>query len=204
MAAQKGGDIMTLGEKISALRAARGMKQDELAAALGVSRQSVSKWETGASVPELDRLVQLAGLFGVTLDELAGLEPPSPEPPPITITRPSARVIVGAVLLGVGLLWTLLYLALWRALPLLGLYLSFCGALCLLIKRRPGLVIGWLTLAALIPFTWRFTSIRMFSVFSPAYYKNTGLAAQLLSWAMWLYLAALTAVTARAAKRPRK
>ena len=196
---------MTLGEKISALRAARGMKQDELAAALGVSRQSVSKWETGASVPELDRLVQLAGLFGVTLDELAGLEPPSPKPPAaVTISRPPARVIVGAVLLGVGLLWTLLYLALWRVLPLLGLYLSFCGALCLLIKRRPGLVIGWLTLAALIPFTWSFTSIRMFSVFSPAYYKYTGLAAQLLSWAMWLYLAALIAVTALAAKRPRK
>ena len=50
IAAQKGGDIMTLGEKISALRAARGMKQDELAAALGVSRQSVSKWETGVSL----------------------------------------------------------------------------------------------------------------------------------------------------------
>ena len=156
---------MTLGEKISALRAARGMKQDELAA----------------------------------------VEPPSPEPPPaVTISRPPARVIVGAALLGVGLLWTLLYLALWRALPLLGLYLSFCGALCLLIKRRPGLVIGWLTLAALIPFTWRFTSIRMFGVFSPAYYKYTGLAAQLLSWAMWLYLAALISFTARAAKRPRK
>ena len=197
---------MTLGEKISALRAARGMKQDELAAALGVSRQSVSKWETDASVPELDKLVQLAGLFGVTLDELVGREPPSPEAPPaaVTVSRPPTRVIVGAVLLGAGLLWTLLYLALWSALPLLGLYLVLCGALCLLIKRRPGLVIGWLTLAALIPFTWRFTSIRMFSVFSPAYYKNTGLAAQLLSWAMWLYLAVLTAVTARAAKRPRK
>ena len=197
---------MTLGENISALRAARGMKQDELAAALGVSRQSVSKWETDASVPELDKLVQLAGLFGVTLDGLVGLEPPSPEAPPaaVTVSRPTTRVIVGAVLLGAGLLWTLLYLALWRALPLLGLYLSFCGALCLLIKRRPGLVIGWLTLAALIPFTWRFTSIRMFGVFSPAYYKYTGLAAQLLSWAMWLYLAALAAVTALAAKRPRK
>ena len=197
---------MSLGENISALRAARGMKQDELAAALGVSRQSVSKWETDASVPELDKLVQLAGLFGVTLDELVGREPPSPEAPPaaVTVSRPPARVIVGAVLLGAGLLWTLLYLALWRALPLLGLYLSFCGALCLLIKRRPGLVIGWLTLAALIPFTWRFTSIRMFSVFSPAYYKYTTLAALLLAGALWLSLAALAAVTALAAKRPRK
>ena len=197
---------MSLGENISALRAARGMKQDELAAALGVSRQSVSKWETDASVPELDKLVQLAGLFGVTLDGLVGLEPPSPEAPPaaVTVSRPTTRVIVGAVLLGAGLLWTLLYLALWRALPLLGLYLSFCGALCLLIKRRPGLVIGWLTLAALIPFTWRFTSIRMFGVFSPAYYEYTALAAQLLSWAMWLYLAVLIFFTARAANSPRK
>lgn len=198
---------MTLGEKISALRAARGMKQDELAEALGVSRQSVSKWETNASVPELEKLVQLAGLFGVTLDELVGLEPPSPEAPPaaVTISRPGTRVIVGAVLLGAGLLWTLLYLALWRALPLLGLYLSFCGALCLLIKRRPGLVIGWLTMAALIPFTWLFTSVRMFGIFSPAYYEYTALAAQLLSFAMWLYLAALIFLTARAIiKRPRK
>ena len=193
---------MTLGEKISALRAARGMKQDELAAALGVSRQSVSKWETGASVPELDKLVQLAGLFGVTLDELAGLGPPSPEPPPaVTISRPPARVIVGAVLLGVGLLWTLLYLALWRALPLLGRYLSFCGALCLLIKRRPGLVIGWLTMALLIPFTRSFTSVRMFGIFRPAYYEYTSPGAQLLAYAMWLCLAALIFLTVRAVKK---
>ena len=194
---------MSLGKNISALRAARGMKQDELAAALGVSRQSVSKWETDASVPELDKLVQLAGLFGVTLDELVGREPPSPEAPPAaaTASRPSARVIAGAALLGAGLLWTLLYLALWSALPLLGLYLVLCGALCLLIKRRPGLVIGWLTMALLIPFTRSFTSVRMFGVFSPAYYEYTALAAQLLSWAMWLYLAALIFLTARAVKK---
>ena len=40
--------------------------------ALEVSRQSVSKWETGASVPDLDRLIGMSDLFGVTLDELAG------------------------------------------------------------------------------------------------------------------------------------
>lgn len=194
---------MSLGENISALRAARGMKQDELAAALGVSRQSVSKWETDASVPELDKLVQLAGLFGVTLDGLVGREPPSPEAPPaaVTVSRPPARVIVGAVLLGAGLLWTLLYLALWRALPLLGLYLSLCGALCLLIKRRPGLVIGWLTMALLIPFTRSFTSIRMFGIFSPAYYEYTSPGAQLLAYAMWLCLAALIFLTVRAVKK---
>ena len=51
---------MTLGEKIARLRARQGMSQGTLAEELGVSRQSVSKWETDASVPELDKLVKLA------------------------------------------------------------------------------------------------------------------------------------------------
>ena len=56
---------MTLGARISALRTARGLSQSQLAEALEVSRQSVSKWETDASVPDLDRLVKLAELFGL-------------------------------------------------------------------------------------------------------------------------------------------
>lgn len=62
---------MTLAERIFALRTQRGLSQEELAEQLGVSRQSVSKWETGQSVPDLDKLIKLADLFGVTLDELA-------------------------------------------------------------------------------------------------------------------------------------
>ena len=57
---------MTLGEKIARLRTDRGMSQGALAEALEVSRQSVSKWETDASIPELDKLVKLAKLFEVT------------------------------------------------------------------------------------------------------------------------------------------
>ena len=48
---------MTLGERIYERRAARNLSQTDLADALGVSRQSVSKWETDASVPDLDKLV---------------------------------------------------------------------------------------------------------------------------------------------------
>ena len=62
---------MTLAERIFALRTQRELSQEELAEQLGVSRQSVSKWETGQSVPDLDKLIKLADLFGVTLDELA-------------------------------------------------------------------------------------------------------------------------------------
>ena len=62
---------MTLAERIFALRTKMGLSQEELAEQLAVSRQSVSKWETGQSVPDLDKLIKLADLFGVTLDELA-------------------------------------------------------------------------------------------------------------------------------------
>ena len=61
---------MSLGTTISRLRAGKGLSQEELANALGVSRQSVSKWETDSSVPELDKLVRLSDMFGVSLDQL--------------------------------------------------------------------------------------------------------------------------------------
>ncbi len=61
---------MTLSEKIAALRKKQNWSQEELAEHMGVSRQSISKWESGASVPELDRIVQLCALFGVTADQL--------------------------------------------------------------------------------------------------------------------------------------
>ena len=61
---------MTLGERITKLRNAKGISQDTLALALGVSRQSVSKWETDASVPELDKLIKISEYFEISLDEL--------------------------------------------------------------------------------------------------------------------------------------
>ncbi len=61
---------MSLGTNINRLRMKCGMSQDALAEKLGVSRQSVSKWETDGAVPELEKLVRLAELFGVSLDEL--------------------------------------------------------------------------------------------------------------------------------------
>ena len=61
---------MALNDNLRILRIQMGISQDGLAARLGVSRQSVSKWETGTATPELDKLTAMAGLFGVTLDEL--------------------------------------------------------------------------------------------------------------------------------------
>ena len=61
---------MILAEKILKLRKESGMSQEELAEKLNVSRQSVSKWESAAVYPELDKILQLASLFGVTTDYL--------------------------------------------------------------------------------------------------------------------------------------
>ena len=61
---------MTLGQKITNLRKARGMTQEALSETIGVTRQTISKWELDASTPDLDYLCKLCDLFGVTADYL--------------------------------------------------------------------------------------------------------------------------------------
>lgn len=61
---------MTIGQKIVKLRTASDISQEQLAETLGVSRQSVSKWEMDQALPQIDKVLQLAELFGVTTDEL--------------------------------------------------------------------------------------------------------------------------------------
>ena len=57
------------------LRKMKKMTQEEIAGELGVSRQAVAKWETGETVPDLDKCRRLAELFEVSLDDLANYEP---------------------------------------------------------------------------------------------------------------------------------
>ena len=61
---------MNLSTKIYELRKAKGMSQEKLAELVGVSRQSISKWESGETIPELERLVELSRIFEVTTDYL--------------------------------------------------------------------------------------------------------------------------------------
>lgn len=70
---------MKLYEKLYELRRASGMSQEELAEKLGVSRQAVSKWESGATQPELSKLIELSKLYSVSVDELLSLEHAKPE-----------------------------------------------------------------------------------------------------------------------------
>lgn len=63
---------MELKEKLSQLRKNRELSQLELAEMLDVSRQAVSRWENGLSVPSMNKLKQLSDLYGVSLDSLLG------------------------------------------------------------------------------------------------------------------------------------
>ena len=61
---------MILAEKIMQLRKKNGWSQEELAGRLGVSRQSVSKWESAMSIPDLDKILQMSQVFEVSTDYL--------------------------------------------------------------------------------------------------------------------------------------
>ena len=61
---------MNLADRIQNLRKAKGLSQEELAEALGVSRQAVSKWESSQSSPDLDKIIQLSEYFNVSTDHL--------------------------------------------------------------------------------------------------------------------------------------
>ena len=61
---------MAIGERLYNLRKDKKISQEELANVLGVSRQTVSKWETGESTPDFDKIIPLCNYFGITSDEL--------------------------------------------------------------------------------------------------------------------------------------
>lgn len=87
---------MTLGEKIQLSRKKKGMSQEDLANLLNVSRQAVQKWESGASTPELNKLVDMSNIFDVSLDWLVKdvkieEQPSTEEPIKEEIKEPTPR-----------------------------------------------------------------------------------------------------------------
>ncbi len=68
-------EAKTLGGRIQAGRKSAGLSQEALGEHLGVSRQAVSRWEADGAVPELEKLIAMSRLFGVTVGALLGVEP---------------------------------------------------------------------------------------------------------------------------------
>jgi transcriptional regulator with XRE-family HTH domain len=140
---------MTLGEKIQKLRKDNNLSQEQLAEALNVSRQALSKWELNTSVPEVDKIILLSNYFKVSTDYL--LKDDSAEEARIhqntgTANRNSAVIISsGIVLVGLIIGWAigndgvkLEYLSSLRTSP--GLIVQVIGIVCfeVLSSRQSG------------------------------------------------------------------
>lgn len=159
---------MKLNEKIIALRNKYQMSQGDLAEKLNVSRQSVSKWETGASIPDLDKLIAMSELFQVTMDELvkddamlgqAKEAPVGENGNAVRKTEASTRnrentfvvKMIGAILVALTpvmvILGTLGFVPFGRFINVISFYLLICGAICLFSRKNVGRRIGIMTIA---------------------------------------------------------
>ncbi|MFR5853088.1 MAG: helix-turn-helix domain-containing protein [Lachnospiraceae bacterium] len=83
---------MILADKIVTLRKKAGWSQEELAQQLNVTRQSVSKWEGAQSIPDMEKILQMSRIFGVTIDFLLKDEMETAEAAPETETTAARRV----------------------------------------------------------------------------------------------------------------
>lgn len=93
---------MNIADRIQYLRKQRGLSQEELADMVGVSRQSVSKWESEQSVPDLEKIITMSDIFEVTTDYiLKGIEPVSVSNRKITKNLYLAFVLIFATIAGI-------------------------------------------------------------------------------------------------------
>ena len=79
---------MTIGDRLTELRKSRGLSQEELAAQMALTRQTISKWELGQSSPDVEYVIALCDYFGVTTDYL--LKGTEPEPQQERASAPAA------------------------------------------------------------------------------------------------------------------
>lgn len=122
---------MHLSEKILLLRKQQGLSQEALAEQLGVSRQAVSRWETGSALPDAGNLLQLSRLFGVTTDSLL-CDESAPTPPvsahPRGWSGEKKRRLAGVCLAAAGLLGNFIIYLLSRAIAVMVPRISYDAA----------------------------------------------------------------------------
>lgn len=153
---------MSIGTKIFELRTSKNLSQGDLADILDVSRQSVSKWETDASIPDLDKLIKLCDLFDVSLDELTCRKAEAnTQNSSISVIPPkeipmTQQKIIGYILLSVSLLAAIL---IWvfaerpedldMPIPIITVALA-CSLICLFVKEKAGYWCGWAVAAPIV------------------------------------------------------
>ena len=205
---------MTLGESITRLRTQKGWSQGDLADALDVSRQSISKWETDTSVPELEKLIRLSELFGVTLDALVRGERAETQtenaahaaPPQSAPTSPAPAVshthtVAGVILLCFGAAVFLLLLLLGGGLASLFYAAPFllCALVCFTAKRHVGLWCGWAVFISLDLYLRYATGLSWSQVFLTFRWEASWNYVRLaVAWAQFLGMLAMLLCTLRA------
>ncbi len=208
---------MTLGETIQEQRTKQNMSQGDLANELEVSRQSVSKWETDASVPELSKLVKMCEVFHISLDELvrktkpeeAKSEQQNTHSPVQEILFPAqnpARKIIAIVFLSVAAGLFLLFCILTG--PISALIFSspflLLGTIYLLIKRHTAFWCFLSIYVLLYAYLRYATGIRFWWVFNGWLYREGLEIHALIAWGMTLGLVFLLFSAACIILRKRK
>ena len=191
---------MQLGERIYLLRTAQNLSQGDLAERLDVSRQSISKWENNNAVPDLDKLLRLCEVFGVSLDELVKGEAPAPTaaPAPQPVEK-SGRKTAGIVLFGLAA-FVILLLTIMGGFAAGLLFASpflVCGVICMVCKRNVGLWCAWAA-AIMVDLYLRYaTGLQwgtIFRTFQWTYQMNYMRLA--IAWVQFLVILTLVCVTA--------
>lgn len=200
---------MTIGQKIYKLRTDLKLSQEELAERLGVSRQSVSKWETDASVPELDKLIKLSEAFGISLDALVRDEPSAVQDEAecakdtgkntkIKENNFPPRKIVGTILACTGAVIFLFLTFLSGSLGGIIFALPFflCSAVCFIAKHRIALWCSWSVYFCVDAYTRYGTAVNRHQVFyTHIWTPSMNYMILALSWVMMLGLCALVVWT---------
>jgi len=168
---------MSLGKRIATLRAEKRLSQGDLAERLEVSRQSVSKWETDSSVPDLDKLIKLSEIFDISLDELVKGEkkqediaeaPPVQPQQVVIIQREKTPRNVAAAWMFFGLA-ALVFLGITIIASSLGgliyaIPFVILGCICLLVKKYTFVTVAWALYLMLDAFFLFATGIRWGSI----------------------------------------
>ena len=194
---------MTLGEKLVSLRKSKGYSQDDLAEKLEVSRQSISKWETDVSIPELNKIVAISEIYEVSLDHLIKDKEHDVKIVEREIVKEihdkiPARKILGCVLIGVGLLILIIISLMSEFLVglILGGFFILLGIILLVVKKYSYLISCWYIFAVISIYIKFATGVTWQWMFVSVFYAN-GLTVQLIvAWCLFACLLALIVPTA--------
>lgn len=199
---------MNLGERILDLRTKANMSQNDFADVLNVSRQSVSKWETNSSIPDLEKLMRMSEIFNISLDELVRgeMDVISDKSKETSNKKESStlemRKIVGFVLLGVGTIIFVLILVMgffYEALVLASPFF-IVGLINIVIKKYSALWSGWVVWLMVFVYIRYATGIRIWWIFVKWVYRDDLILHAAIAWGMTITLGILIFITYRTIK----